>query len=74
MQQSRRLNIGLADNNPLTGGNEGLTATVDPAMTIAVVGTEGLSTPETQQQGKAPAAPLGAAAGATTKNTIPPER
>ena len=67
--------MGHADDGPPIGGDEGLTSTADPAITIGVVDTEGLSTPEIQQQqGEAPAVPLGAAAGATAENTIPPER
>ena len=52
--------------------------TTELAMTLAVVGTEGLPTLETQQQwqeqGEVPTAPLGVVADATAKNTIPHER
>ena len=49
-------------------------ATIDPAMTIAMAGAEGLPSSEAHQHhSEAPDVPLGAAASATAENIIPPE-
>ena len=47
VRQSRRPGADYTDDDPLTGGSEGLTITADPAMTIVAASTEGLPTLDT---------------------------